>query len=112
MEMSMSDCTVEACGSLTSCAQILSCDVDAGEAGERDRDRKADRFDSLYDLPPNAVVSLCFFSVVKLEELTTTSFDTDESSVLWSLLSPSSVEDDDDDPKEKKGGRNDPGNEA
>ena len=68
-------------------------------------------FDSLYDLPPSAVVSLCFFSVVLLEALTTTSFDTDESSVL-SQLSPSSVEDDDADPNEKKGGRNDPGNEA
>lgn len=48
-----------------------------------------------------------------LKSLPTTCFGTDESSVLCSQLSPSSVDDDDDDnPKEKKGGRNDPGNEA
>ena len=109
----MSDCEVEeeeACGSPTSCVQIiLLCDVDAVEAGERDKDRNADTFGSLYDLPDNADVSLCFFSVGA--PATTTSFDTDDSSVLQ--FSPSSVEGDVvDDPKEKKGGRNDPGNEA
>ena len=113
MDMSMSDCEVEeeeACGSPTSCVQtILLCDVDAGDSGERDNDRNADTFGSLYDLPDNAVVSLCFFSVGAAPP--TTIFDTDDSSVLQ--LSPSSVEGDVvDDPKEKKGGRNDPGNEA
>jgi hypothetical protein len=46
------------------------------------------------------------------EAFSTTSFDSDDSSVLCLQLSPSTVDDDDDDPKEKKGGRNDPGNEA
>ena len=77
----MSDCDgeEEACDLPTSSKQILSCDVDAGEAGKRERDRKADTFGSLYDLPDNDVVSLCFFSGVVL---TTTSFDTDDSSAL------------------------------
>mmetsp|Transcript_28093 Transcript_28093/g.44199 ORF Transcript_28093/g.44199 Transcript_28093/m.44199 type:complete len:139 (+) Transcript_28093:1124-1540(+) len=117
MEMSMSDCEAEeddGCCSSTSCVHITSFDNDAVElAGERDRDRNADTFGSPYDLPDNAAVSLCFFSVVALEALSTTSFfDTDESSVFWSQLSPSSVEDDDDKPNEKKGGKNDPGKEA
>ncbi len=118
MEMSMSDCEAEeddaCCCSSTSCVHITSFDNDAVElAGESDRDRNADTFGSPYDLPDNAAVSLCFFSVVVLEALSTTSFfDTDESSVFWSQLSPSSVEDDDDDPNEKKGGKNDPGKEA
>ncbi len=119
IEMSKSDCEdeeVDACCSPTSCAHKLSCDNDAGEAGERDRDRNADTFGSPYDLPDNAAVSLCFFSVVVLEapgESTSLLFDTAESSVFRSQLSPSSsVEDDDDDPKEKKGGKNEPGNEA
>ncbi len=57
----MSDCEVEDDVSLTSCAQILSCDDDAGGIGERARARNADMLGSLEDLLEDNVTNLCFF---------------------------------------------------